>query len=566
MKQLLFTLSFVSLAVLSFGQPLGPGYVIHFSDKNNSPYTIANPSEFLSEAAIDRRNRQNIPIQMDDIPVNETYLQAITNAGAQIAAVSRWFNTAAVWIQNPNIIPGLQALPFVSAVVPMSGSSGNTANKVNLKSKPFFDNEIYDLPLVQHSSKTLLNDYYNYGSADNQIQMINGKLLHNQGYRGQGIAIAVLDAGFSNVDIIPAFDSLRAHGRILGTRDFVLPGNNVYQSFMHPHGTMVLSTMGAQLPGLMVGTAPEASYWLLRTEDANGPPGNSEYLMEEYFWIAGAEFADSVGVWVINSSLGYYEFDDSSQNHTYEDMDGNSTPITLGADRAAGKGIFVVNSAGNEGSSAWQYIIAPSDGNQVMAVGAVNASGNYAGFSSIGPSADGRVKPDIAAQGSGTAFVGSNGNVSSGSGTSFSSPVLAGMAACLWQTNMNVNRMQVYEAIVQSGSQYQNPDYLLGYGIPDFEQAQLMLTSNDIMPGRKDLISVYPNPSSSFIRIESSQPENAIHRVIISDISGKALLTLDYSRVNKVTIEDGLVKLPAGIYLLRVDLDSGPETIKLIKF
>lgn len=566
MKLLMFTLAFISQTILSFGQPLGPGYVIHFSDKNNSPYTIANPSEFLSEAAIDRRNRQNIPIQMDDIPVNETYLQAITNSGAQIAAVSRWFNTVAVWIQNPSIIPGLQALPFVSAVVPMSGSSGNTASKANWKSKPFFDNEIYNLPLVQHSYKALLNDYYNYGSADNQIQMINGKLLHNQGYRGQGIAIAVLDAGFSNVDIIPAFDSLRAHGRILGTRDFVQPGNNVYQSFMHSHGTMVLSTMGAQLPGLMVGTAPEASYWLLRTEDANGPPGNSEYLMEEYFWIAGAEFADSVGVWVINSSLGYYEFDDPSQNHTYEDMDGNSTPITLGADHAASKGIFVVNSAGNEGSSAWQYIIAPSDGNQVMAVGAVNASGNYAGFSSVGPSADGRVKPDIAAQGLGTAIVGSNGNVSSGNGTSFSSPVLAGMAACLWQTNMSVNRMQVYEAIVQSGSQYQNPDYLLGYGIPDFEQAQLMLTSNDIMPGRKDLISVYPNPSSTFIRIESSQPENAIHRVMISDISGKALLTEYYSRVNKVTLEYGLAKLPAGIYLLKVDLDSGPETIKLIKF
>ncbi|MBE0660893.1 MAG: S8 family serine peptidase [Bacteroidales bacterium] len=565
MKQLLFTLFFISLAILTSGQPLGPGYVIHFTDKNNSPYTIANPSEFLSEAAIDRRNRQNIPIQMDDIPVNQTYLQAITTPGAQIAAVSRWFNTAAVWIQNPNIIPGLQALPFVSAVVPMNGN-GSVKSKSNWKSKPFFENEMYDLSFVQNSSKALMTDYYNYGSASNQIQMVNGQHLHNQGYRGQGIAIAVLDAGFSNVDIIPAFDSLRAHGRILGALDFVQPGNNVYQSSIHSHGTMVLSTMGANLPGLMVGTAPEASYWLLRTEDANGPPGNSEYLMEEYFWVAGAEFADSVGVWVINSSLGYYEFDDPAQNHTYADMDGNSTPITMCANRAASKGIFVVNSAGNEGSSAWQYIIAPSDGNQVMAVGAVNASGNYAGFSSIGPSADGRVKPDIAAQGSGTAIVGSNGNVSNGSGTSFSSPVLAGMAACLWQSNMNLNRVNVYEAIVQSGSQYQNPDFLLGYGIPDFEQAQLLMNSIEMLPGRKHLINVYPNPSSTFIRIECNQPESAIHRIVISDISGKALIIEDYSQTNKVTVEYGLTELPAGLYLLRVDLDSGPETIKLIRF
>jgi serine protease AprX len=565
MKQLVFSLFFIGLAIISSGQPLGPAYVIHFSDKNNSPYTIANPSEFLSEAAIDRRNRQNIPVQMDDIPVNATYLQAITIAGAQIAAVSRWFNTAAVWIQNPNIIPVIQALPFVSAVVSMNGS-GSTKSKANWKSKPFFENEMYNLPVVHYSTKSMLTDFYDYGSAANQIQMLNGQHLHNQGFRGQGIVIAVLDAGFSNVDIIPAFDSLRAHGRILGALDFVQPGNNVYQSSMHSHGTMVLSTMGAQLPGLMVGTAPEASYWLLRTEDANGPPGNSEYLMEEYFWIAGAEFADSVGVWVINSSLGYYEFDEPLQNHTYEDMDGSSTPITLGANRAASKGIFVVNSAGNEGSSAWQHIIAPSDGTMVMAVGAVNSSGVYAGFSSVGPSADGRVKPDIAAQGSGTAIVGSSGNVSNGSGTSFSSPVLAGMAACLWQSNMDLNRVNVYEAIVQSGSQYQSPDFLLGYGIPDFEQAQLLMNSIDILPDRKPLISVFPNPSSTFIRIDCLQAGSAIQKVVISDISGKALIIEDYSQANKLSVEQSLAKLPAGLYLLRVDLDSGPETLKLIRF
>lgn len=564
MKLPLLTVLFLMMLSPLFSQPLGPAYVVYFTDKNNSPYSIDNPSEFLTEAAIDRRARQGIAIQMDDLPVNEFYLEAVSDAGAQIAAVSRWFNMAAVWIQNPNIIPGILALPFVSDVTPMSGGPVKSKNKYEWNNKPFFDAEKHDLTIGHQSTKSTNNDFYDYGDGDNQIEMIKGKNLHNQGFRGEGMVIAVLDAGFANVDVIPAFDSLRAHNRILGTRDFVQPGNNVYQSTMHPHGTMVLSIMGAHLPGLMIGTAPEASYWLLRTEDANGPSGNSEYLMEEYFWISGAEFADSVGAWIINSSLGYSEFDDPTQNHLYSDLDGNTIPITLAADRAASKGILVTNSAGNSGGTSWQYIIAPSDGHQVMAVGAVNASGNYAGFSSTGPTPDGRIKPDISAQGAGTSFVHSNGNVNAGNGTSFSSPIIAGMAACLWQTNMDVNRNSVYESIIQSGSQYLNPDNMLGHGIPDFEQAQLLLTTSDNLLAIGHGIKAYPNPAASFIIFESKQ-KDLINQISISDISGKILSTTNLGNAPQFRHFENLRNYDAGFYIVQILTDKGSETLKFVK-
>lgn len=557
---------FTTLLLLLFAgtilaQPMGPAYVVYFTDKASSLYSIDNPAEFLSEAAIDRRMRQGIPIQDDDIPVNETYLIAIAYAGAQVAAVSKWFNLASVWIQDPAVAQTISNFPFVSAVVPMAGSG----SKTNWKTKTFFDHEIIDFETTHRTIKSVTTDYYDYGSAANQVLMIKGNHLHNQGFRGEGMVVAVLDAGFANVDIIPAFDNLRANNRILGTRDFVNPGNNVYQSFMHPHGTMVLSTMGAYLPGQMVGTAPEASYWLLRTEDANGPPGNSEYLMEEYFWIAGAEFADSVGAWIINSSLGYTTFDNPAQNHTYEDLDGLTIPITLGADRAASKGILVVNSAGNSGGSSWQYVGAPADGLNVVSVGAVNASGNYAFFSSTGPTADGRIKPDIAAQGAGTAIVGSNGNVGSGSGTSFSSPVLAGMAACLWQTNPDIARHGIYEAIIQSGSQYLNPDYFLGYGIPDFELAQIKLTSSQKIIGESSAVRVYPNPASDFIVLQVNSHNSEICGFTISDITGRIRYYSDFSSEPKTQVTENISQLKNGLYLLRIYVDEKIETLRIIR-
>jgi hypothetical protein len=460
-----FTILLISLQVSAQIAP--DKYWIRFTDKNNSPFSIENPEAFLSQKAIDRRNVQGIPIAENDLPVNPSYLSAVANTGATLLNISKWFNSVTVFTTDPSVIDDINALPFVLSVAKMT----NNNSTLNTSIKPFFENETYSK--FQDSIKMKgSGESFDYGQGYNQINMLNGILLHDLGYNGEGMTIAVLDAGFRNADILTAFDSLWMNNRILGYKDFVDPLNpDIFAS--HSHGTNVLSTMGANLPGELVGTAPRASYWLLRSED-----GGSEYLIEELNWASAAEFADSAGVDIINSSLGYTTFDDPSQNHTYMDMDGNTTPITIAADLAASKGMIVVNSAGNEGSGSWQYIGAPADGDSVFSIGAVDASGNYAYFSSTGPTYDGRLKPNVVAQGQGSAIVSAwSGIVLTGSGTSFSSPITAGIVACLWQAHPDKTNMEILEAIQQNGSQAGNPDNLLGYGIPDYFAAHNQLST-----------------------------------------------------------------------------------------
>ncbi|MCB0805487.1 MAG: S8 family serine peptidase [Bacteroidales bacterium] len=452
---------------LIIGQVAPDKYWVKFTDKNNTPFSIDSPEAFLSQKAIDRRTNQGIAIVENDLPVDPVFVAGVENTGATILNVSKWFNSVTIFANSPTILSAINALPYVSSVDALNG--GTT---VENSFKPFFKTEIWDsVEKDQPGEGTGSGESYNYGQAFNQINMLNGIALHDMGYDGAGMIIAVLDAGFLNADIIDAFDSLWLNNRILGYRDFADPLNpDIFGS--HSHGTSVLSTMGANLPGEMVGTAPQASYYLLRTED-----GGSEYIIEELNWVSGAEYADSVGADIINSSLGYTEFDDSSQDHTYQDMDGNTTPISIGADMAASKGILVVNSAGNSGNDSWQYIGAPADGDSVFSIGAVTGSGNYASFSSRGPTYDGRVKPNVVAQGSSSTVISAwSGNVSYSSGTSFSSPITAGMVACLWQAHPNRKNTEIMAAIEQSGSQATNPDDYLGYGIPDYFAAHTTLS------------------------------------------------------------------------------------------
>lgn len=554
-------ITFILIALFSlysgglFSQHLGPAYIVHFSDKAGSPFSITNPGEFLTPAALERRALQNIPVDETDIPVNSTYLQAVAQAGAQIAAVSRWFNNAAVWITNPAIVDVIAAFPFVSSIVPMGGTVVTTGEPTETPDKfPF--NENVAPSAKQPGTKTTSI----YGTAFNQINMVYGIALHDQGYRGEGIAIAVLDAGFRNTNQLAVFSNLWAENRIYGWRDFVHPGNDLFNPTIHPHGTNVLSIMAADLSGEMIGTAPNASYWLLRTEDAV-----EEYMMEEHFWVAGAEYADSVGAWIINSSLGYTEYDNPAHSHTYASMDGNTTFVTRGADKAAQKGILVVNSAGNQGQAPWQFIVAPSDGDSVLAIGAVNAAGLYAPFSSKGPSYDGRIKPDVAAQGAGTTIASSAGGIVTGSGTSFSSPIIAGMAACLWQTNLFASNMEVAHAIISSGSQYQNPDTILGFGIPNFQLAQITLTALDDTVETMYAFEVFPNPTRGSVYVRSNLQGESIVEIAVYSTHGSLLKRTFFNNAPIVVAIDEFRNFPVGVYFVNIRTQNRSETLRIIR-
>ena len=553
------------LAISGFAQIYPDKYFIEFTDKNDSPFSVNEPEEFLSQRAIDRRERYNIPITELDFPVNPAYLQAVADVGVEIINPSKWFNGVSIFTTDPAKLEEIETLPFVRTIRKNILLPGNkpfpkvndpiSLNKSWEKSEEFStESNIFK---SGQEAKSL-----DYGDGFNQINMLNGIILHDQGFMGQGMVIAVLDGGFTNVDQISAFDSLYMNDQILSVWDFVTNTSNAYQG--SGHGTAVLSTMGANLPGELVGTAPKASYHLLRTEDTG-----SEYLIEEYNWASGAEYADSVGADIINSSLSYKDFDDPSTSHTYDDMDGNTAPVTIAADYAASRGMVVVNSAGNSGnSSSWPWVGAPADGDSVFTIGSVTAQGEYSNFSSRGPTADGRLKPNFCAQGSSAAVASTNGSIGTSSGTSFSSPISAGMTACLWQYNPAMTNMEILNAIQQSGSIAAAPNDTLGYGIPDFELASLILSKNDHELAEND-IEIFPNPFSDKLKVVYNSPDTHSIAMEIYDISGKLYYTQsgvsNHAGLNYFQIK-GLDKLKRGVYFLRITSAGEISTRKIIKF
>ena len=447
-------------------------YLINFKDKTNSPYSVSKPLEFLSQRSVNRRQKQNITVKTRDLPVNPSYISEIKKTGAKIWFTSRWMNSALIQTSEANLQTVLK-LPFVKGLE-INGTIDDPNSRSARKVSKF---ESLDIQL------------FDYGLSKIQNEMIGVNIMHELGYKGEGMMIGILDAGFNNADRIPAFKALFDEKRIVGTYDFVKKETSVYED--DAHGTEVLSTMGAFLEGKMVGSAPKASYLLLRSEDAP-----SEYIIEEANWLFAAEYADSTGVDLINSSLGYSTFDDTKTDHTYLQLDGNTTIAARAADWAAGVGIVCVVSAGNDGTSAWKYIATPADADSVLTVGAVDATKLYARFSSLGIPTDKRIKPDVVAMGQSAAVIPPSGNVSTASGTSFSSPILCGMVAGYWQANPTLTAMQVMENVRKSGSQADKPDKILGYGIPFMFKA--LATQEEVLSFYK----VYPNPIKAEFIVE----------------------------------------------------------------
>jgi serine protease AprX len=440
-------------------------YIIRLKDKGTNPFTLSNPLQYLTQRSIDRRTRYNIAIDSTDLPVTPRYIDSIRLAGTvTILNASKWLNQVAILTTDAAALVKINSFPFVISTAPVAPLTNLQDNPVNKK----LDADFTDIP--DNPAQSLVTaDHYSYGMSYGQVHLHNGEFLHNRGFRGQGMHMAVLDAGFLNYLTLPTFDSIRINNQILGTWDFVSRHASVNED--HPHGMNCLSTIAANMPGVFMGTAPQTSFYLYRTEEVA-----TEYPIEEQNWIAGMERADSLGIDISSTSLGYFNFDNPTFNYTYANMDGNTTMSAKGADLAAKKGIIVVMAAGNEGNSAWHYIITPSDADSVMAVGAVNTSGTVGSFSSYGPSSDGQVKPTVAAVGVGAVVANpSTGQPTFGNGTSFACPNMAGLTTCLWQAFPEINNMGIINVMQESATRATNPNDRVGYGIPDMKKAFVKL-------------------------------------------------------------------------------------------
>jgi hypothetical protein len=522
-------------------------YFVLFKDKANSPYSVSRPKEFLSDRSIKRRTNQKIAITERDLPPNPSYLSEISKAGAKIIYKSRWINGALIQtdaatltkILNITFVRGLEGKGDIRNA--RLNEQGQTIDK-----KDKFGNE------------GILDN----GLSQTQLAMLGADKMHTKGYHGEGMLIGVLDSGFLNANKLSFFNDLFNDKRVIGTWDFVNNESNVYND--HNHGTNVLSCMAAFENSRIVGTAYKASYLLLTTEDVT-----SETKREEANWLFGAEMADSVGVDVINTSLGYTEFDNPIQNYKYSDMNGDRALATRAADWAAQAGILVVASAGNDGSGSWKYIGTPADADSIIAVGAVSSSQNIASFSSYGPSADGRVKPELSAQGSNTTIGNTNGTVGLSSGTSFSSPLMAGFAASFWQAFPNLTNMQVREYLIRSASQYTNPDNRVGYGIPNFDKAyelaELEALINELKKSGQEVI-VFPNPindgSSTKVWVLKNDAGTNFE-YSISDLTGKILWNLS-TKESKITLP-AINDLPLSNVILKVTAENLKYSTKIIR-
>lgn len=521
---------------------------IYLGSKADVATYLANPLTMLTQKALDRRTNQGISLEFSDVPITPSYISDISNAtGITYIGASKWLNAIHVIGSQADVNALSTTFSYINSIE-FADNSLNPGGKIAGNSISSHKNKFP----VKTNSKIA----YDYGQAQNQMEMFNAHKLHELDFTGAGITIAVIDAGFPNVDINAGFDKIRTNGQILGGYDFVNNSANFYTG--NSHGSNVLSFIAGYYDGFTkyIGSAPEASFYLYISEDAI-----PETPAEETYWVMAAEQADYVGVDIINTSLGYTTFDESKYNYDYTtDLDGSTSFITRGAEIAYTKGMVVINAAGNSGSDgSWGGRVGvPADGPSVFTIGAVNSAGNYASFSSKGPTSDNRLKPDVCVQGQGAPYINTSGTISAGNGTSYSSPLLAGGVACLWQALPGKTNAEIIQYVKESASIYATPNYELGYGIPNLELARLLSVNEFEL---NEDISIYPNPATDKIKVDLPKNMNKVS-VMVFNVLGKRTITQEVNKTDNII---NISHLNSGVYLLKFTNGSISQTLKLVK-
>ncbi len=518
-------------------------YMVFFSDKENNTWSLEQPEAFLSPRALERRSKQGILLSEEDLPVSEAYVEEVKSAGGKVFYRSRWFNAAlieanAADLKRIELLPKVDSVVFVAPGTKLSdGQSQRKKRSLRLSAQ---------LSPPENHQNTILG-----------VPQMQAK-----GFTGEGKLIAILDGGFLAVDELPYFSHFFDEGKLIGQHDFTTSSTDVFR--YSTHGTKALSTIAAIDSANFIGTAPMAEFLLAVTEDVS-----SEYLIEEYNWLLGAEWADSAGTDVITASLGYNTFDDPAMNYSYRDLDGNTTVSARAATMAAERGIVVVVSAGNSGSSAWKYIVTPADAKGIISVGAIREGGEIASFSSRGPTADGRIKPEVVAIGYKTTVANENGGFTAGNGTSYAAPQIAGFAAAAWAAFPQLSSKELRELILSSGSKAANPDTVFGWGKPFFPLMEGELLAIEKIRSR-DNIKIYPNPvQEGHLFLEFSE-QPAVDTYIklytpagLTFIENRKVTPL---RSGEKTFVVDLLNIPKGFYILEVINNGKISPFKIIRY
>ncbi|MCE3226522.1 MAG: peptidase and in kexin sedolisin [Bacteroidetes bacterium] len=509
-------------------------YWVKFKDKNGTPYSVSTPTAFLTPKSVLRRTTYSIAVDQTDLPVTPSYVSTVDGvSGVTVLYASKWMNGVVVAMTNTAAVATINSFSFVLSSAPV--------NKVKLNMPDLTKTENISV----NKTAAVSSATFNYGGSYWQTKQMGLDCYHKDGYRGQGMTIAVLDAGFQSANTNPLFDSLFNRGGVLGTRDFVAGGTNVYDD--DSHGEMVLSCMAAVKPGVIMGSAPMADYWLLRTEDNASPNPFNESPVEEYNWIRGAEFADSVGVDILTTSLGYTTFNKSQYDHTFAQLDGKTIDMSIASTMAARKGMFVLNSAGNGGGSAWPKIGFPADADSICTVGAIDSLSNVAFFSSQGPTADGRIKPDLVARGQGSWVSNPNGTTTQQNGTSFSCPILAGAVACFWQAHKTWNNIKILDTLRKTATNAASPNNSRGWGTPNL--CSIASGVKEFANNNNQLI-IAPNPFATIFSIKlGNYPSSDASMKIYNSLG--AIVKIMQLEGSKLTYECNLSEMSDGVYFVK---------------